>query len=98
MCTHTRIHTLTHTRGLEAFQLKVPMQPYIVQDAYKITNINNSYWLYPGTKIFYTLLHFVKKILSKLCPQCGAQTHNSEIKNHTLYCLSQPGTLIQYYI
>lgn len=49
-----------HTHSLEASQLKVSMQAYIVQDVYKITNINNSYWLYPGIKIFYN--YYIKKI------------------------------------
>ena len=39
------------------------------------------------------LFYFLKMyLLSNLCPQCGAQTHNPDIKSHMLHQLSQPGT------
>ena len=44
------------------------------------------------------LTHFFLKILflSNLYPQCGARTHNPEIKSHELHLLSQSGTSSQY--
>ena len=50
--------------------------------------------LSPQLRSAYFLTYFLKFILSKLNAQCGAWTHDPEIKSHVLYRLSQPAALM----
>ena len=54
---HTKLRDQLYTPD-KALQLNVPTQSYIVQDTYKITSNNNSYWVCPGTKIFLYIITF----------------------------------------
>ena len=54
--------------------------------------IKNTIWEKGLSKSFFLFFYFYFFFFSYLYTQCGAQTHDPEIKSHMLYGLSQPCT------